>query len=62
MSVPVLLSLILGKVALNFVSLGGFSQIVAEAFIFTIIFIPLMWFMGMNSYEKNLVLNPIKKF
>lgn len=33
-----------------------------KLFLFIIIFIMLMWKLGMNNFEKNLVLQPMKKF
>ncbi len=60
LSIPVLLSI--GGVFLinKFNSLSGVINILVTGTIFTIIFAPLMWLLGMNSSEKQLFIAPIK--
>ncbi|WP_300855699.1 lipopolysaccharide biosynthesis protein [uncultured Clostridium sp.] len=60
LSIPVLLSI--GGVFLinKFNPLSGVINILVTGTIFTIIFAPLMWLLGMNSSEKQLFIAPIK--
>lgn len=61
MTVPVIMAFICGFVINSFIRGIGYSYIIIKAIIFTIFYIPLMWFMGMNKYEKELFAFPIKK-
>ncbi|MEG0180319.1 MAG: oligosaccharide flippase family protein [Romboutsia sp.] len=61
MSVPVVISLIFGSI-INLLTVGtGFIYLVAKGLIFTIIYGVLMIKIAMNDYEKNLIINPLKK-
>lgn len=62
MSIPAIISLSLSWLITSFINSPGFYFIVIKAIIFTIIFIPLMWFIAMNDYEKNLLAIPLKKY
>ena len=44
-----------------FIGGSGYASILIRGLIFTVVYIPLMWFMGMNSYEKNLFKAPVIK-
>lgn len=61
MSIPVVLSLLISSYLGTFILGSGIVMIIIKGLIFATIFIPLMWIMGMNEYEKNLVSKPIKK-
>ena len=61
MSIPVVISGGCGIVINNFIKLSGYLGIAIKGSIFSIIFFILMWFMGMNEYEKNLIGGPIIK-
>lgn len=61
MSIPVVLSLILSSTINSFIVFTGISALIIKGLIFTLIFIPLMWFIGMNNYEKELIISPFKK-
>ncbi|MCS6111606.1 flippase [Clostridium botulinum] len=61
MSIPVVISLFLSELVKEFIDGTGFLSIILIGSIFTLIFIPLMWCMGMNNYEKGLFISPIKK-
>lgn len=58
-SIPVVLSLVLGLFFENLINLTGFSQVFINGVIFSIIFFSLMWNYGLNEDEKNLVSMPI---
>ncbi len=61
MSIPVVISLFLSELVKGVIDGTGFLSIILIGSIFTLIFIPLMWCMGMNNYEKGLFISPIKK-
>lgn len=61
MTIPVIISIL----SVNFIDLFiegyGFQIIIIKTLIFTAIFIPLMWSIGMNGYEKSLLVKPFMK-
>lgn len=61
MTIPVVIAFIFSFFINCFIGGSGYIYILIKAFIFTLIYIPLMWFMGMNKYEKELFLLTIKK-
>lgn len=61
MSMPVLMSIIVSKLIISFISISGYLGIVIKGGIFSIIFGILMWIIGMNDYEKKLFRGPIIK-
>ncbi|ELC8443038.1 oligosaccharide flippase family protein [Clostridium perfringens] len=61
MTIPVLISFILGKFVVLLVNINGIRGFLIKGLIITLIFISMMWFLGMNKYEKDLILNPLKK-
>ena len=58
----VLLSCAIGMALKLFPEISWLAFI-AKALLYTLAYLLLMWFVGMNDYEKNLVrsLNPLKK-
>lgn len=46
---------------LTFFELDTVWKLVGAIMVFCIIYIPLFWFWGMNHYERNLLLIPVKK-
>lgn len=61
MSIPVLISLLLGFVISSFINVQGLFGIVLKGGLLSILFTILMWFMGMNQYEKKMFINPLNK-
>lgn len=61
MTIPVAIACICGLFITNFVGGSGYRYILIKGLLFTFLYIPLMWFMGMNKYEKELFAYPIKK-
>ena len=61
MTVPVVIAIILGVGANYWLDMTGFMKIITTGSLFTLVYIPLMWFLGMNKYEKQLFLGPIKE-
>lgn len=61
MSIPVAISIILGIVVNSIINVTGYLGILIQGSIFSIIFFALMWLMGMNDYEKGLLITPINK-
>lgn len=58
---PVIISVILSKVLLNYIYLTGYLGIFIKGVIYLIIFFTLVWAFGMNKYEKDLILSPLNK-
>ncbi|MBU3093645.1 oligosaccharide flippase family protein [Clostridium sp. CF011] len=61
MTIPATIAFVFCFFISRFIVGSGYSYILIKAFIFTLIYIPLMWFMGMNKYEKTIFSSPIKK-
>ena len=59
-SIPVLIALILGYAVGQISITEGWSSFFIFVIIYSIIFWVLMWFTGMNKYEKDLLTEPIK--
>jgi len=61
MSIPVVIAFGFSFFINHFVGGNGYASIVIRGLIFTAFYIPLMWVMGMNEYEKNLFKAPVIK-
>ncbi|MBA5850026.1 polysaccharide biosynthesis protein [Clostridium sp. cel8] len=61
MTIPVIIAFICSFFINGFIIGSGYRCILIKGVLFTIIYIPLMWFIGMNKYEKSLFISPIKK-
>jgi O-antigen/teichoic acid export membrane protein len=61
MTIPVTIAFGFGVLSNQLVRGSGYFSIVTRAMIFTVIYIPLMSFMGMNNYERKLFKEPIIK-
>lgn len=62
LSIPVVISLVIGNIVTSFVRGAGLTNLFIKGLIFSIIYFMLMIKIGMNDYEKNLVITPLKKF
>lgn len=60
-TIPVVISLILSTLINSFISGSGFIHIIVKGILFSLIYIILVIKIGMNDYEKNLIMNPLKK-
>lgn len=60
MTIPVAIAFLIGKGTNYWFGMSGFIKIITTGSVFTLVYIPLMWFLGMNTYEKQLFLGPIK--
>lgn len=61
MSIPVIISISITLIIKHSIEINGLTAIIVIGLLFTMLFIPLMWFMGMNNYEKELFISPIQK-
>lgn len=61
MSIPVAISLALTSIISSFIVKTGLLILFIKGLIFTCIFIPTMWFLGMNDYEKQIIIYPLRK-
>ena len=61
LSIPVIISVWLGFLIKYFVHIDTALKLSTEIIIYTIAYMILVWFLGMNKYEKNLILNPLRK-
>ena len=61
MTIPVAIAFVISVLINDFIGGSGYNYILIKGSIFTLIYVPLMWFMGMNKYEKELFASPIKK-
>jgi O-antigen/teichoic acid export membrane protein len=60
MTIPVVIAFVLSSVASLFIVGSGYGYIFIKAVVLTICYIPLMWLMGMNKFERNLFYTPLK--
>lgn len=61
MTVPVLIAFAVG-IGINYIWEGlGYFWIFVKGIVFSAVYIPMMWFLGMNKYEKNLFAQPFIK-
>lgn len=60
LSIPVLISLGITLAINQIVSLTGIIDVLFTRILFTIIFIPLIWLLGMNNSEKELFMGAFK--
>ncbi len=61
MSVPVVLAMGCGYGIDMFISLAGFLGLGLKIVLFSVVYIGLMWWWGLNSYEKDLFVSPVRK-
>ncbi|MEQ8153491.1 MAG: oligosaccharide flippase family protein [Clostridiaceae bacterium] len=60
MSIPVVISFVCSFFINSFIVGNGYIYILIKGVVFTLIYITLMWFMGINKYEKELFIFPIR--
>ncbi len=60
MTLPVIISIILGIILKALIPISNNIILVIQIFIYTIMYIIFMWRLGMNNYEKELLIKPIK--
>lgn len=60
MSAPLLISLVVGIALNKMVISGGWSLLIIKMIGFSVIYSLLMWFTGMNKYEKDLFIVPFR--
>lgn len=56
--VPVVFT-IMGVLAMHKMELQGTIHLVVSIFLFVCLYVPAIWYLGMNKYEKNLIKSPI---
>lgn len=60
--IPVLLiPMLLGFTLKYFIGIKGFISLFLTLFLYVVIYFFFMWILGMNRYEKNMLLEPMKK-
>lgn len=60
LSVPVVISFGIVLLINKLIPLSGVINILFTGIVFTIVFVPLMWLLGMNTSEKELFIGPFK--
>lgn len=60
LSVPVVISFGIVLLINKLIPLSGVINILFTGIVFTIVFVPLMWLLGMNNSEKELFIGPVK--
>jgi O-antigen/teichoic acid export membrane protein len=61
MSVPVVISLLCGYGINLFIIRNSFLLLAGRIVLFSVAYICLMWLLGLNRYEKDLFMSPVKK-
>lgn len=62
MSLPLGISITIGTTLNNAIFTNLWLVFFVKVIIFSVIFISLMWFIGMNRYEKDLLITPVMTF
>ena len=60
MSVPIIVSLLCGYGLNHFISQNSISTLLTKIVLFSITYFCLMWWLGINRYEKDLLVSPLK--
>ena len=61
MTIPVVLSVILGCIINNIININGYVGIFMKGILYSLIYVALMWSLAINEYEKNLLIGPFTK-
>lgn len=61
MSIPVLVSLLCGYGINSLFIQEGFIMLASKIVIYSMVYALIMWFFGLNTYEKDLLISPIKR-
>lgn len=61
MTIPVILSVILGGIINNIININGYVGIFIKGILYSLIYVVLMWSLAINEYEKNLLMGPFTK-
>jgi len=61
MTMPVLVVLLFGYGINNLVGQSSIFLLACNIVLYTIIYVVIMWFFGLNMYEKELFMSPVKK-
>ena len=61
MSMPVVMSLLCGYGINQFITQDKYLILASKIVLFSIVYICLIWLLGLNRYEKNLFISPVKK-
>lgn len=61
MTIPVVLSVILGCIINNIININGYIGIFMKGILYSLIYVALMWSLAINEYEKNLLIGPFTK-
>lgn len=61
MTPPILITLILGIAIFKLIPINGWILFVVKCFAIVVIYFVLMWLIGFNDYEKNLIKSMLKK-
>lgn len=61
MTIPIAVTIGIGFIINNMISMGGYGGIFIKAVLYSVIYFVLMWNLAINSYEKDLLMGPIVK-
>jgi len=61
MTIPVLVALLCGYGINSLITQEGFILLASKIVIYSIVYAIIMWFFGLNMYEKNLFISPLKR-
>ena len=61
MSLPIILTFLIGIVINKIIVSNSIFYLISKIGLYTMIYALFMWLLGMNKYEKNLIIKPIKK-
>ena len=56
-----ILPIIAGALIMKFVTFGGILTFALWVCIYAVVYVISMWLFGMNDFEKNLILQPVRR-
>lgn len=61
MTIPILIAITIGIIIKTINPITNKFNLIIEIFVYTLIYISMMWKLGMNNYEKELIIKPFNK-
>ena len=61
LTIPVIIACIIGIVQKSLFNIDSTAKLITQIIAYATIYAILMWLLGMNTYEKNLIKEPLKK-
>ena len=61
LTVPVMIACIIGIIQKRIINIDSTIKLIGQVVVYTVVYSGLIWKIGMNEYEKNLIKGPLKR-